>query len=152
MGTIVRAIVAYWILLLLLRLVGRRAVDRMTPFEMILMFLFGGIMIQSIVSDDRSFTNAVLAAFTVALMHILAATLKQWSSHFGKFIDGTPIMVVEQGKWYWDRLEKMRIQDRDIMAAARQRGIERMEQIQFAVVERNGGISIVRKDEKAGKI
>ena len=69
------------------RLLGRRSFEQLTPFEMILIFLLGGIGIQTIVSDDRSVINALLAISTIALMHIFVACLKNWSEAFRKFAD-----------------------------------------------------------------
>jgi uncharacterized membrane protein YcaP (DUF421 family) len=148
MGTILRAIVVYWFLLVVLRIVGRRSFEQMTPFEMILVFLLGGMGIQTIASDDRSLTNALLGISTIALMHILVAWLKLRSEAFRRFVDGTPIVIVEDGQWHDDRVRKLRFHMQDIMAAARHDGVERKEQIQFAVVERNGSISIVRKQQE----
>jgi uncharacterized membrane protein YcaP (DUF421 family) len=147
MGTIIRAIVVYWFLLFVLRIVGRRSFEQMTPFEMILVFLLGGIGIQSIVSDDRSLINALLGISTVAMMHVLVAWLKLESEAFRRFVDGTPIVIVEDGRWHEDRIRRLRLHTHDIVAAARGEGLERMEQIQFAVVERNGSLSIVRKED-----
>jgi len=145
MGTILRAMIVYWFLLLVLRVVGRRSFEQMTPFEMILVFLLGGIGIQAIVSDDRSLINAMLGIATVAMMHVLVAWLKMRSASFRCFVDGTPIVIVENGHWHEERIRRLRLHTQDIMTAAREDGVERMDQIQFAVVERNGSVSIVRK-------
>jgi uncharacterized membrane protein YcaP (DUF421 family) len=142
MDTILRAAIAYWFLLFMLRFVGRHAVSQMTPFELILIFLFGGMTIQAVVTDDRSITNAFLAVMTIGLMHILVTSLKQWSSKFGRIIDGTPIIVVEHGKYDQDQLRKTQLQQQDILSAARQQGLERIEQVRYAIVERNGKVSI----------
>jgi uncharacterized membrane protein YcaP (DUF421 family) len=146
MGTILRAILIYWFLLVVLRIVGRRSFEQMTPFEMILVFLLGGLGIQCIVYDDHSLVNALLGITTIALMHVLVSVLKMYSEGFRKFVDGTPIVIVEDDYWHEDRMHKLRLQMQDIMAAAREDGPERMDQIRFAVVERNGSLSIVRKE------
>lgn len=147
MGTIVRATVIYWFLLGILRIVGRRSFEQLSPFEMILVFLLGGIGIQAIGADDRSMVNALLGISTVALMHVLVSWLKLRSEAFRRWVDGTPIVIVEDGYWHEERIEKLQLHEQDIMAAARAKGLERHDQIQFAVVERNGKISIVRMEE-----
>jgi uncharacterized membrane protein YcaP (DUF421 family) len=149
MGTILRAIAVYFTLLVVMRVVGRRSFEQMSPFEMILIFLFGGMGIQAVVSDDRSLTNALLGIMTVALLHVSVAFLKMRSEGFRRLVDGTPIVIVEGGHWHEDRLQRLRLTPQDVMAAGRQAGLEHMKQIQFAVVERNGGISIVRKSDDA---
>jgi uncharacterized membrane protein YcaP (DUF421 family) len=99
------------------------------------------------VSDGRSVINALLAISTIALMYIFVAWLKNWSEAFRKFVEGTPIVVVEEGRVNRELLGRLRMQEEDLMAAARQDGLERLDQVVFAVVERNGGISSVRKHE-----
>jgi uncharacterized membrane protein YcaP (DUF421 family) len=146
MGTIVRAALTYWFLLFVLRLTGRRAMNHMTPFEMILIFLFGGLAIQAIVADDRSLTNAWLAILTVSLMHVLVAALKRKSERFGRIADGTPVVIFRHGEWLRDRMKHLHVQEPDVMAAARNSGVDRLDQIEYAIVERNGSISIVKKE------
>jgi uncharacterized membrane protein YcaP (DUF421 family) len=148
MGTILRATVAYWSLLFTLRVIGRRAVNQMTPFEFILLFLIGGMTIQAVVYDDRSLTNALLAVLTIAMNHVLVAWLKENSVTFRKLADGTPIIIVENGKWHRERMHRMRLQQQDVMSVARQGGVLRLEEIDTAVVERNGSISIYKRQDK----
>jgi uncharacterized membrane protein YcaP (DUF421 family) len=146
MGTILRAAFFYWVLLFVLRLIGRRASDHMTPFEMILIFLFGGMSIQAVVADDRSATNALLGIVTIGLMHVLVAWLKTRSSTFGKIVDGTPIVVVEDGHWHRDRMKRLRLHSEDVMSVAREKGLTSLDRIRYAIIERNGSISIVAAD------
>jgi uncharacterized membrane protein YcaP (DUF421 family) len=120
----------------------------MTPFELILLFLIGGMSIQAVVYDDRSLTNAILAVFTIGMNHVLVAWLKQKSVTFRKLADGTPIIIVENGHWHHDRMYRMRLQEQDVMSMARQGGILNFDQIDTAVVERNGAISIFKRKDK----
>jgi uncharacterized membrane protein YcaP (DUF421 family) len=146
MGTIIRAALMYWFLLFVLRLTGRRAMNHMTPFEMILVFLFGGLAVQAIVGDDHSLTNAWLAILTVSLIHVLIAMLKHKSERFGRIADGTPVIIFRRGEWLRDRMKYLHVQEPDVLAAARNSGVERLEQIKYAIVERNGSISIIKNE------
>src|SRR5579871_4429787 len=141
MVTILNAAIVYWVLLFALRLIGRRGPNMMTPFEIILLFLMGGMGMQAIVGNDRSLTNAILGIFTIVIMHVLVAQLKAWSERFGRIVDGTPVIVFGKGQWEQESMRKLHIHEQDVMAAARSQGVERLEQIKYAVVERNGGIS-----------
>jgi uncharacterized membrane protein YcaP (DUF421 family) len=107
------------------------------------MFLFGGMAVQAIITDDRSLTNALLAVSTITVMHLAVAILKQRSPTFGKIVDGTPIVLVEHGEWQEENIRIARVQEQDVLAAARQQGLERLDQIRFAIFERNGNISII---------
>src|SRR5215210_6652859 len=99
MDTIARAAAAYLILLILLRVTGRRQGQRMTSFEILLIFLLGGQMTQSILGEDRSLVNAVTGVSTVALMHSVVASLKQRSPLAERIVDGTPVIVYADDRW-----------------------------------------------------
>jgi uncharacterized membrane protein YcaP (DUF421 family) len=145
-GTVFRAIAAYWFLLFMVRIIGRRRAQ-MTPFELILLFLIGGMSIQAVVSDDRSMTNGFIAIASVAMMHVLVAWLKQKFPAFGRIVDGTPIVIIEQGEWLRDRMHRLRIQEQDVMTSARAQGLTELRQIRYAIVERSGDISIIKQPE-----
>jgi uncharacterized membrane protein YcaP (DUF421 family) len=148
MSTILRAIWAYWFLLAVLRLIGRRAVMQSSPFELILIFLFGGTMIQAVVGDDRSLVNASLAVFTIGLMHVCVAWLKQRSTLFRKLTDGTAVVLRDAGTWHDDRMQRMRLQIEDVMAAARQKGVLREEDVESAIFKRSGQICVIPRENK----
>jgi uncharacterized membrane protein YcaP (DUF421 family) len=144
MGTIVRAVLAYWALIIVVRAIGRRPGGQMTPFEFVLIFFIGGLSIQAVVADDRSLTNAVTAVATVALMHVVVTALKQRFPKFGTVVDGTPVLIFENGEWHRKRMMHHGVQEADVMAAARAQGLEREDQIKYAVIERKGDISIIK--------
>jgi uncharacterized membrane protein YcaP (DUF421 family) len=146
-GTIIKSMLFYMVLLILLRIIPRRTGNVMTPFEYILLFLFGGISIQAVVADDRSVINALLGISTIALMHILVSTLKQHFDVMGKLFDGTPVVIVEHGKWLDDRMRSVQLHAQDVMAAARNSGISLASKINMAVVERNGSVSVLTRDQ-----
>jgi uncharacterized membrane protein YcaP (DUF421 family) len=147
MGTIIRATVLYWVLLLMLRVIPRRTGNIMTPFEFILIFLIGGMAIQMVIADDRSLVNALLGVTAVCLNHVIVATLKQHSPKFGRFSDGTPVVVYEEGRWLDHRMNQVRVQAQDVLTAARQQGVNQEQDMKYAIVERNGSISIIKKGE-----
>jgi len=143
MSTIIRAVYAYLFLLVVLRLIGRRAIMQNSPFELILIFLFGGTMIQAVVGDDRSLTNASLAVMTLGLMHAAVAWLKCHSTAFRKIIEGTAIVMQRRGEWNDVALRRSRLQIDDVMAAARAKGIQRAEDIEYVLFERSGTITVI---------
>src|SRR3954470_130821 len=114
MGPILRAIFAYWFLLATLRVIGRRAIMQNSPFELILIFLFGGTMIQAVVGDDRSLVNASLVVTTVGLMHVLVAWLKLRLAWFRKAVEGTPIVMRSDNQWHATALRRSRLHEDDI--------------------------------------
>ena len=145
MDTLIRATVAYWVLLATLRLLGRRTSSQQSPFELLVLFFLGGISIQAVVGDDRSLINAVLAIFTIALNHRLASQLRQRSERFRKLMDGTPVVIVEDGNIRHDRVHNLRMTEEDVLAATRDKGIRDLREVELAVAERDGGISVLRR-------
>ena len=147
MNVIIRAAAAYLILLFAVRLIGRRTASMMAPFDLVVLFLFGGALMAGVLGDDHSMTAAISAVFSIGLMHISVSMLKRVSSWFGRLVDGTPVVIYERGAWHQDRMRGMRILESDVMAAVRQKGLMRLEQVRYAVVERDGKVSIVPDGE-----
>jgi uncharacterized membrane protein YcaP (DUF421 family) len=148
MYTIVHAIVGYFFLLLTVRVLSRRPGAQMTPFEFVLIFLIGGIIILSTVGDDPSATNCFCAVLTIGMMHRLVTRLKRKFPRFGAIVDGAPLVLLRDGQWQTEIMGKMRLQDTDVMAAARTKNVKTFAQIDYAVLERNGAISITKKADQ----
>jgi len=139
----VRAILFYLFLVLVVRIVGRRPGKQITPFEFVLVFFMGGLALTAMVGDDASITNAFIQVLTVALAHFVIATARARSSWLARLLDGTPLVLLENGQWRSNTLSKMRIQDDDVMAQARDQGVATLDKIEIAILERNGQISII---------
>jgi uncharacterized membrane protein YcaP (DUF421 family) len=80
------------------------------------------------------------------MMHVLVSTRKGWSERFGRIVDGTPRVSYSDGCWQEERMRQLRIHLQDVMATVRGQGVEWMEQIKYVIVERNGGISVLKRD------
>ncbi len=145
MNVILRAAAAYWILLVVVRLIGRRATSMLAPFDMIVLFLFAGATITAVLGEDHSVTAAFSAVATIGLMHVAVSWGKTRSDRFGRWIDGTPVVIFEHGHWHEHRMQRLRLERSDVMAAARARGLGTLAQIRYAVVERGGSITIVEE-------
>ncbi len=115
----------------------------MTPFEFVLIFFIGGLTLTSVVNNDRSFSNALVQIVTMACLHFVIAALKGISPAFGLIVDGTPIVLLQKGQWQTESMSGMRIADDDVMATARDQGLMTLDQIDYAILERNGEISVV---------
>ena len=147
MYTIIHAVLGYFFLLLTVRVLSRRPGGQMTLFEFVIVFLIGGVIILSTVGDDRSVTNCVCAVMVIGLLHGSVSWFKTKSARFGAIVDGTPLVLLKDDHWADATMQPMRLDANDITAAARTNGLQDLSQIKYAILERNGTISIIRKDQ-----
>ena len=147
MSTLVHAIFGYFFLLLIVRILARRPGAQMTPFEFVLIFLMGGVIILSTAGDDRSITNCYGGVIVICMMHRLVNRVKQRSPRWGAIIDGTPVVLLKDDRWQSYSMNQTRVDDADVMASARTKGIKSLDQIKYAVLERNGAITVIKKSD-----
>jgi uncharacterized membrane protein YcaP (DUF421 family) len=148
MAGVFRAIFGYCFLVFMVRIAGRRPGKQITPFEFLMVFFMGGMTLTSMVADDRSLINAALQILSVALAHYGITALKLKSPRFGRIVDGTPLVLFEHGRWHTESMKGMRLNDQDVLAIVRDQGLERLDQIDYAILERNGEISIVPSENR----
>lgn len=146
MTTIWHAVVGYFFLLLIVRILGRRPGAQMTLFDFVFIFLTGGIIILTTVGKDHSVINGVCAAATIGMLHRLMSYMKMFFPKLGAIVDGTPLVLIRNGQWIPEVMQHMWVDDADVMAAARTKGIKALDDIKYAVLERNGAISVFPKD------
>jgi uncharacterized membrane protein YcaP (DUF421 family) len=147
MATIIHAVVGYLFLLLVVRVLSRRPGGQLTLFEFVIVFLIGGVIILSTVGKDRSVTNCATAILTVGLMHWTVSGLKSRFPRLGAIVDGTPLTLLKNGEWQNEVMHGMKIDPEDIMAAARTKGVSSIHDVAYAILERNGAISIIKNEK-----
>ena len=148
MDAVLRASAIYFFLLLIFRLSGKRSIAQITTFDLILLLIISEATQQALLGQDFSLTNAFLVIVTLVGIDIGLSLLKQRSPRIEKILEDEPLIIVEDGRPLLDRMKKVRVDEEDVLIAARVlQGLERMDQIKYAVLERNGGISIIPKQE-----
>lgn len=144
MDSVLRAASIYLILMILFRIMGTRALAQITTFDFILLLIISETTQQAMVGQDFSLTNAVLAIVTLVMLDLGLSLLKSKFPNLEKWLEGLPLVIVENGVPLKERMQRARVDESDVLAAAREtQGLERMEQIKYAVLERSGGISII---------
>lgn len=144
MDTVLRALAIYFFLLIVFRIAGKRTIAEITTFDFVLLLIIGEATQQALIGDDFSLTTAWLLIATLVGIDIAISFLKQRSPTMERWVDGAPVVIVDQGKLLRDRMKKCRVDEADIMHAARQlQGLERLDQIKYAVLECSGGITII---------
>ncbi len=144
MDAVLRATAVYLFLLLLFRVIGRRTVGELTTFDFILLLIISEATQQAMLTDDFSVTNGFIVILTLVAWDVVLSLLKRRSPRVDRFVDGVPLIVVDNGQPRYDVMYRARIDESDILAAARMnQGLERIDQIKYAVLEPSGGISII---------
>jgi uncharacterized membrane protein YcaP (DUF421 family) len=144
MDAVIRGLVVYFFLLVIFRISGTRTLSQSTNFDMVLLLIISEVTQQAMVDSDHSITNAFLLITTLIGTSVALSFVKIWFLTVEKWIDGTPLLIIENGKMHRDRMKRIRIDENDILSAARRaHGLERMDQIKYAIVEGNGEITIV---------
>jgi uncharacterized membrane protein YcaP (DUF421 family) len=150
MDSVLRAVAIYAILLIIFRISGKRSLAQITTFDFVLLLVIGEATQQALLGNDFSLINAFMVILTLLGLDIGLSLLKQRSTTLERWIDDTPLVIVEDGRPLKERMDKARIDESDILAAARElQGLERMDQIKYAVLERSGGVSIIPKPGEA---
>ena len=144
MDSVLRAVAIYVILLVIFRIGGKRSLAQITTFDFVLLLIIGEATQQALLGEDFSLTNALVVIVTLIGIDIGLSLLKGRSRTLERVMDDLPLVIVEDGQPLQARMDKARVDQSDVLTAARElQGLERMDQIKYAVLERSGGISII---------
>lgn len=144
MEAVLRGAAIYLFLLLVFRISGKRVLSQMTPFDLVLLLIIGESASQGLMGEDYSVVNAFVLIATLVLMERGLSLLKQKSAVAERWLDDVPLILVDDGKLLHERMEHSHIDEEDILEAARAlHGLENLQQIRYAVLERDGSISVI---------
>ncbi len=144
METVLRAASMYLLLMIVLKIAGRRTLLEMTSFDLILLLIISEATQQALLGNDFSVTGASLTIITLIVVDILFGMMKARFPRLDRLIDGTSLILVEHGRLLAERARRAGISEDDILNSARSSaGLERLDQIKFAILEKNGKISII---------
>jgi uncharacterized membrane protein YcaP (DUF421 family) len=145
MDIAIRAIVLYVFVFLLMRLVGRRELSSLQPFDLVLLIIIGDALQQGLTQSDYSVTGAMIAVGTFALLQVATSYLNFRIPWFRPVLEGHPIVVVQDGKIIDANLRRERIAVEELAEAMRLQQIGSIEDVAWAVVETDGQISFIPK-------
>lgn len=144
MDLVFRGLAVYLFLLLIFRVSGKRTLRNATTFDFVLLLIIAETTQQALIGNDASVTGAFLLIVVLVGTDILLSLIKGWLPRVDRLIEGQPLVILRDGVPLRSRMRIERVDDEDILTAARElQGIDRLEDIERAVLERNGGISIV---------
>lgn len=148
MDTVLRCIAIYFFLLLAFRLLGKRSLNQITTFDFVLLLIISECTQSALVGEDFSIATGMIAILTLMTADLGLSLWKQRSKAVAKVFESVPLILVENGELLRDRMQRARVDADDILDSAREaQGLERLDQIKYAVLERNGMISIIPRPE-----
>ena len=147
MDIVARAAVMFFVLYVLLRIMGKRELGQLTPFELVVMIVLGDLIQQAVTHNDFSLTGAILAVSTFAFLAIAMSWLTYLSPRAEKLLDGEPRVVIRNGKLLKENLRRDRMTQSEVESEMRLAGIATMDQVAWAILEPQGKISFIKKVE-----
>ena len=145
MDLVIRAAVAFAFVYLITRVIGRRELSSLQPFDLILLVMIGDLVQQGVTQNDFSVTGAILVGGTIALLTVAVSFLSFRFPRLRPALEGEPVIVVEDGKPIERNLRRNRITLEELAAAARQSQLASIEDVRWGVLETNGQISFIPK-------
>jgi uncharacterized membrane protein YcaP (DUF421 family) len=145
MDIVLRAIVIFVLLYVLMRVIGRRELSALEPFDLILLIVVGDLVQQGLTQDDYSLTGALLAIGTIAVLVLMVSFLNFRFPRLRPLLDGEPIVIVQDGKPIEKNMRRERITVDDLASAARLQNIAKIDDVAWAVMETSGLISFIKK-------
>ena len=145
MDLVLRATVIFFFVFLITRIVGRRELGSSEPFDLILLVVLGDLIQQGVTQSDNSVTGAMLVISTLALLTVAVSFLSLRIKRLRPILDGEPLILVEDGKPNTQNLKRQRLQLAEVLSEARLQQVARLSDIQWAILESSGQISIIPK-------
>lgn len=143
MDLVIRAVVVFFVVFLVTRVVGRRELSTMEPFDIILLVVTGDLVQQGITQSDYSVTGAVTVVATIALLTVALSYIGFKVPRLRPVLEGEPLVLVHDGEIIERNMRRERITLDELMAEARQQQVGSLDQIRIAMLETNGRISII---------
>src|SRR5919204_6880020 len=144
MDLVLRATVVFGFVLLLTRVIGKRELGKLQPFDLVLLIVLGDALQQGLTQDDYSLTGAILVVGTIAVLQVFVSWLSYRFPRARPILDGEPVIIVQDGEVIERNLKRERLTVEEIAEEARRQQIAHLSEVRFAVLETGGQISFIK--------
>jgi uncharacterized membrane protein YcaP (DUF421 family) len=141
---VVRSVVVYVFLLAAFRLVGKRQVGQMTPFDLVVLLIISNIVQNALIGDDNSLGGGLLGATTILVVNALVAWTTFRSKRLRRVVEHTPTILVRHGQILWENLARERLSLSEFHAALRREGVVTVRGLRYVLLEQDGHLSVLR--------
>ena len=145
---VLRACAIYALVMVLVRVSGKRAVGQFTPFDLVLLILIGNAVQNGINGGDNSLTGAAIMATTLIALNYAVAYVTSRDRKVEKFVEGVPVLLARDGQLFEAVLRRELVSREDFREALRMNGVDDVAEVELALLETNGSISVVKKRDE----
>ncbi len=142
-----RTAIVYFVILIGIRLSGKREVGQMTPFDLALLLLISNAVQNAMTGPDTSVSGGVIAAATLLLLNAAVTQLVWRNRKVRKIVEGTPTLLIRHGKIIEEHLAKEKVPVHALTQALREHGVSSISDVSVAVLEIDGSVSVLKNDE-----
>lgn len=142
---VLRACAIYALVMVLVRVSGKRAVGQFTPFDLVLLILIGNAVQNGINGGDNSLTGAAIMATTLIALNYAVAYVTSRNRKVEKFVEGVPVLLARDGQLFEAVLRRELVSREDFREALRMNGVDDVAEVELALLETKGSISVVKK-------
>lgn len=146
MSTVVRIVIIYLAIVAALRIMGKREFSQLSPLELVTLLLIPEIASQAILGEDFSLTNALVALATLFSLVFVMALLRFHYGAFNRLVEGTPTVLVHDGRIYARNMELERISEGEIFAEMHKAGLVELEEAEWIILETDGRLAVVPRE------
>lgn len=148
MHSVLKSVAVYLFVLVVFRISGKRSLSQITTFDFILLLIIGEATQQALLGNDFSVVNAFVVIATLMTLEILFSWAEKRMPKLGRVVESLPVVIAENGKLLRERAEQEGVTVDEVLAAGREHhGLERLDQVKYAILERHGGISVVPTED-----
>ncbi len=144
---VIRSILIYLIVLIIFRLMGKRQLGQMQPFELVLTLIIADLATIPMAEVSVPVLHGILPLLTLVVLHFILALISRNSLKFSKMISGKPVIIINPKGIDYKALKKLNLSTDDLFAALRECGYFNISQVQYAIMETNGKVSVMPKTE-----
>lgn len=144
MDIVLRALVVYFLVFAVTRVIGRRELSSLQPFDFILLVVIGDLVQSGVTQNDTSVTGVLLVVCTIGILEVGVSYLGFRFRRVRPMLQGEPIVLVENGRLIENNMRRERLTLDDLAEKARLAEIESLQDVKWAVLETNGGISFIK--------
>lgn len=146
METMLRVTVFYLVILVSLRILGKREFGQLSPLELITLLLIPELVSQALLREDFSMTNGLIAIMTLFVLVYFTSLLSHMSEKVEQVVSGKPAILVQHGKFIDEHMNRERVSPEEVFDAMHHSGLYDLKQVQWAILETDGKISIIPED------